>query len=79
MKIWMILIALAEIGGVAGPLPYDMDECLRRADETNAGLRSAMLAKPEHTQENGITPENFFYVCARLPNRPELDLEETSQ
>ena len=32
MKLFLIIYAGSQIGGFAGPLPYGMDECVKRRD-----------------------------------------------
>lgn len=74
MKTWMLLVVSSSIGGTWGPLPYDMDECLRRADDENAVMRGNMAARGPG--ELKLSPANTFLVCLRAPVRPTLREEQ---
>lgn len=60
MKLFMILYVANGIGGTWGPLPYDMDECLARAVEGNAKVKSH-----EHTKL-------WEFSCELRAVRPQL-------
>lgn len=57
MKLFLIIYAGANIGGVAGPLPYDMNECERRRDEFRAAQYSVLW--------NGFSKEENRYLTVQ--------------
>ena len=61
MKLWLILyVTNGVVGGSWGPLPYDMTECLKRADEGRA-----MFKANEKTKD-------WEPVCEYRVTRPNL-------
>lgn len=60
MKLWLLIYtASGLLGGVAGPLPYDLDECDRR----RAALQEA-------ADEKRLT---LRFECVLLYGRPEIE------
>lgn len=50
MKLFLVLLALGEVGGVWGPVPYEAAECRRRAVEIIAAVHRGY-------DREGIGPE----------------------
>jgi hypothetical protein len=69
MKLWFILFHLGKIGGVWGPLPYDMAECQQRAADTIAEINERAAAKPEI----GVKPGDYTAECRISGTRPSLE------
>lgn len=66
MSLWFILYTGAGlIGGVWGPLPYDMTECMDRRDK----WQMQADAKPDISQ-------GMRFACEFRDKRPELTAKE---
>ena len=65
MKLFMIIVLAGKIGGNAGPLPYDMEECESRALE----LRLQCTDKPE----NPYRCAEIEFKCEWREHRPIND------
>jgi hypothetical protein len=67
MKLFLIIYIAGKIGGVAGPLPYDMAECQRRAasmwSELRPGVRTPM----------GYTRDDVKFSCEMHDTRPKIN------
>lgn len=61
MKLFMIILLHGKIGGVVGPLPYDLEECERRAAEFQE-------------EQNPVSP--LIFKCVESKTRPEIEIEE---
>lgn len=72
MKLWLVVYMFGEIGGVAGPLPYDMVECRTRAAALQAGV-AERIASGLNAKGNPITEagRSLRFVCVESPSRPE--------
>jgi hypothetical protein len=78
MKLFLIIYAAGQIGGVAGPLPYDMAECEARRDEMRAN--QAQFFKDGINRETGkkATPEemegikHLSFECEMRDEKPSL-------
>lgn len=75
MKLFMILVVSGQIGGVAGPLPYGMDECNRRANEYNAEFleKSRDPALATRARSIGWDGTPFVWHCVERDARPRLE------
>lgn len=65
VKLYMLLVVAGEIGGTFGPLPYDMAECLLRAEER--AVEVSVAAK-----EKGLPDPGFTWRCVERAERPQL-------
>ena len=78
MKLFLIIYAGSQIGGLAGPLPYDMDECERRRDEFRAAQSEAIetryskALKRYATDEEMINMKEMSFECEWRSVRPKL-------
>lgn len=72
MKLWMIMTLFGNIGAVAGPLPYDMEECLFRVSIRQATVES--MWDPDNAIFKGriVTPDDIEYKCVLQNERPQL-------
>lgn len=57
MKLFLLIYALGQVGGFAGPLPYGMDECLSNAAGMTAERDAALVAGINHTTGHPLTDE----------------------
>ena len=79
MKIWFVLYAGSQIGGVWGPLPYTSQECQVRAEERNASIAQMISSG---IGENGKPIANealeqiktWHTACVVSNERPTLSL-----
>lgn len=81
MNLFLILYVSGHIGGVIGPLPYDMSQCLAVAAEM-AGKRDAALADnvnrktgQQFTADERKTVETMSFSCEMHSVRPSLGME----
>lgn len=77
IKLWMIVLMGTHIGGVAGPLPYDMNECQRRAGELeNArveAMRSGIADDGSKIPEKNMKVfETMRFKCVEAQERPMM-------
>ncbi|WEO73803.1 hypothetical protein [Agrobacterium vitis] len=77
VKLWMVLYAGSQIGGTWGPLPYDMEECKRRAEDGNRIIAQTQT-QPEiiaKMEEGGIQVplRDWMFVCEEHDARPQID------
>ena len=42
--LWLIIYTAGTIGGFAGPVPYDMDECIKRRDDMRVTQEQGLAA-----------------------------------
>lgn len=78
MKLFLIIYAAGHIGGFAGPLPYDMGECVARRDEMREDQRqflsdgiSRETGKKATAEEiNGVRALRF--ECEMRDTNPSL-------
>jgi hypothetical protein len=47
-NLWIVIRLKGDIGGTVGPLPYDIDECQRRASELT-----------ENADQHVVTPQGY--------------------
>lgn len=80
MKLFLILYAAGKIGGIAGPLPYDLAECQKRAAALNNDFAQAVARGA--TDEGVQIPEKDMKVlrtmraaCEYRATRPTLSKE----
>jgi hypothetical protein len=77
LKLWLILYVGQFIGATWGPLPYDMDECKRRAAEQTLKV-NLMRQNPEiiaKMKAKGLDPEqlnSWRFECVQQGFRPFL-------
>lgn len=79
MKLWFVIYIGSQIGGSAGPLPYDMTECLRRAEAKNAEWQ-AQLATGKDLNGNPVSDvaRLMHFRCVEAPMRPAISYAEGS-
>jgi len=64
MKLWAILTVFNSIGGVWGPLPYDMEECRKRTPEYINAIHHAYDSGKVTKQTSGINADKTDWVIA---------------
>lgn len=71
----MVLVFAGTVGASAGPVPYDMEECLSRAAEMNQILTENFKKMPEIDMDDGrkITRKDLQYHCLEQEERPVLE------
>ncbi|MEH2700555.1 hypothetical protein GFL93_12745 [Rhizobium leguminosarum bv. viciae] len=78
MKLFLIIYAGNAIGGVAGPLPYDMAECERRRDEFRTLQTVALETKFSKEQNRPLSADDLSKIkdmrfeCEFRASRPAL-------
>ena len=77
MKLWFVVYIGSQIGGSVGPLPYDMDECLRRAAEKNAEWQ-AKLATGKDLYGSPVSDmaKAVHFGCVEADGRPTINYRE---
>lgn len=75
MKLFMVYYLFGTIIGSAGPLPYDMDHCVIRAQEmlNNANATtSRLIAEGKQLSDNGrlIGLNDVQFKCEYLTSHP---------
>jgi hypothetical protein len=80
-SLWMIIYVHGQfIGGYAGPLPYDMDECLSRALQQKmewiAGERMLELNEPEKYKTLKIFAKDITFACEYRDIEPVMNYKE---
>lgn len=68
MKLWMVIYLAGKIAGSVGPLPYDEDECHRRAVELLAE------GKPDVVTPEGYSLKDVRFECLRADRRPDAEM-----
>lgn len=68
MNLFLVIILNGHIGGVAGPLPYGMDECKRRRGLIQSGYDQAVA-------DGKLDPDQMQVVCVYQSVRPSLNGE----
>lgn len=78
MDLYLIIYTAGVIGGVFGPLPYDMAECITRRDEARIqqsnGLHAGINVQTGNpmTQEERDGVASLSFECEYRDVRPEL-------
>jgi hypothetical protein len=79
MKIWLLVAAFGKVVAIFGPLPYDMDECFRRAEMVREQVRTVWLdpAKVKELQARPfegktLTEADIAVRCLSSPNPPVM-------
>lgn len=75
-ELFLVIVYLGSVGGAAGPLPYDMDECQSRAAEMTEKAEKAW-ADPEiaaklRAADPKQHPGGTRFLCRKLSARPEI-------
>ncbi len=73
MSLWIIMIIAGKIGGVAGPLPYNIFECLSRTETRQEQFIASYMSG---IREPGVTLHNTYFICVHSRFRPELTKED---
>lgn len=83
MKLFLIIYAAGKIGGVVGPLPYDLAECQVRADEMTAKTEMIIKTGRSTNGENEVvSPKDLELIktmkfkCEYRDQKPELGSAE---
>ena len=76
MNLWMILIIAGKIGAVAGPLPYNIFDCLSR---TEARQEQFIESYMSGIREPGVNLHNTYFMCVHSRFRPELTMENDDE
>lgn len=80
-KLFLIIYFHGQIGGVAGPLPYGLDECYRRAEELRVPQR-AIIATGKTPDGARVLParindlKNMRFECEFRDKRPEIEVKD---
>lgn len=76
--LWLIIYTAGTIGGFAGPVPYDMEECIKRRDDMRLtqqqGLEDGInvqTGKPM-TEEERSGVASLSFECEYRSVKPEL-------
>jgi hypothetical protein len=78
MSLFLIIYTAGVIGGAAGPLPYDMDECVVRRNEMRAaqtvGLERGINVQTglPMTDAERAGVESLSFECEYRDTRPQL-------
>ena len=80
-SLWMIIYVYGQyIGGYAGPLPYDMSECLSRALQNKmeliVGERTLELNDPEKFKTLKIKAKDITFECEYRDTEPVMDFHK---
>ncbi|WP_439618323.1 hypothetical protein [Shinella sp.] len=79
MKLFLIIYAGSQIGGIAGPLPYGMDECLKRRDALRTSHAEVLDTGYSEAQKRKLTEvemsrmREMRFECEWRGLRPSLD------
>jgi hypothetical protein len=79
MKLYLILLSAGQIGGVLGPLPYDVAQCQRNADSMYRQI-AEQAATGRYADGTLISDKpdvakkamGFVFECVFRDRRPEL-------
>ena len=79
MKFYLILYAAGVIGGAAGPLPYDKDECERRANQFRYDNATLIFSGRATNGSNELITapslelfKTMRFKCELRANKPKL-------
>ncbi len=76
MKLWMVMLVFQQVNGVAGPLPYSLEECRNRAAEFVQIFQEQYGEGTRvDVQGRSITPDDFTVECWERELRPKIDLK----
>lgn len=73
MKNWIVITFLGHISGYAGPLPYDYQECIHRAQEMRQELDKKFIEMyiPDGAgKAKWITRKDMTFECIRSDTTP---------
>ena len=76
MKLFMIIYVMGSVGGYAGPLPYDMVECQKRAAVYESNLRTAFKVYGDAIGED-IPPDDIKMSCEFRKEAPIIEEDTT--
>lgn len=74
MNLFMIVSLYGKIVMSIGPLPYDMQECLVRAEERRQETHERFQSPPIAAQLAPLTEADVRVQCVRAERRPALGL-----
>lgn len=74
MKVFLVIYTLNSIIGVAGPLPYTMEECGNRANDLIEASNESFKTEPIQTLSDGrtVTSKDVEVRCEQHNTRPEM-------
>ncbi|NSZ57789.1 hypothetical protein FY145_07060 [Agrobacterium tumefaciens] len=64
MKLFLVIYAGSHIGGVAGPLPYGVDECERRRDQFRSSQAEVIETGFSKEKARALTEEEIAGIKA---------------
>lgn len=67
MSLWIVIYIAGAVAETIGPLPYDMDECLKRTAEKSAEI-DAQFA--QRSTIGGMVRTDIRIECIRSERRP---------
>lgn len=76
--LWLIIYTAGTIGGFAGPVPYDMEECIRRRDDMRVtqqkGLEAGINVQTGEpmTDEERAGVASLSFECEYRSEKPVL-------
>lgn len=68
-NLWFIITMFGEIGAIFGPLPYDMVECQRRADDFKTTAQGKAVTLKDGTK---VTGDDLDFYCLSAEAKPQL-------
>ncbi len=74
MKVWLVVYVLNSVSGVAGPLPYNMQECMDRADDLVASADVNFKKDPNQALKDGRTVhrDDVEVTCQLRDTKPKF-------
>lgn len=80
LKLFIIIYHTTQVGGVIGPLPYDIVECEKRIAPMEASRLKALDTRLSHDgkpipAKNMAIIENMRFACEYRDKKPEVDLK----
>lgn len=82
MKLWLVIYTALGVGGSAGPLPYGMEECERRAEEFRSAQKQVVDTGYSEETKRVLTIKEIAdiksmrFECEYRTERPTLDTIE---
>ncbi|MGJ0393041.1 MAG: hypothetical protein ACR650_09825 [Methylocystis sp.] len=71
----MLIMVAGRIGGVVGPLPYDMEECMRRRQECEEEVYKK-FATPQRLIDGKVwSARDIQFRCVEAAERPQRDVK----
>jgi hypothetical protein len=81
MSVWLVITFFGQVASVTGPLPYDVDRCMKLAGEQRSILDQRfeadefIKAPPAKLRGKIVTRADVAVECRTSDDRPKVETE----